>query len=220
MIFPDNDGHLFAYNKTSGQLFWSKSIKDAYFPNPKYLSPKNIPPATVVSRTTPVKYLNSFLIGTIDYTSILRIDIKTGALIGKVRLSTHRFARITMSGTVYQDSFYVGTSSLEESTAGDPTYDCCSFAGTFYSINIPTMTVNWQWFTIPPSTVGPTGYSGAALWGSSPAIAPSQDGKGGVVYIATGDNYQIPDELTSCYNVTAPANWETKCNQVLAPENW
>ena len=216
LIFPADDGNLYAFNKTSGKLFWKNSIKKAYFKDPKLHSKITFTPNVVVSRTTPVKYRNSFLLGTIDYCSILRIDIKTGTLIGKVRLSSLRYARITMSGTVLDNNFYVGVASSEESASGNPSYPCCSFVGSFHSIDIPSMSVVWDWYTIPLNTVGPAQLSGAAIWGSSPSI----DVDTGLVYFATGDNYYVPDELTSCYNITAPANWEKSCNAVLAPENW
>jgi polyvinyl alcohol dehydrogenase (cytochrome) len=40
----------------------------------------------------------------------------------------------------------------------------------------------------------PEGYSGAAVWGSTPAV----DTKRGAVYIATGNNYSLPDDAAAC----------------------
>ena len=96
----NNKGFLHAFNKTSGALFWTKNIKNTYFPNTKIRSKNTFVPNAIVSRNTPAKYLNSFIIGTISLSTLLRIDIKTGKLISKLRLSSHPDARITMSGTV------------------------------------------------------------------------------------------------------------------------
>jgi polyvinyl alcohol dehydrogenase (cytochrome) len=40
----------------------------------------------------------------------------------------------------------------------------------------------------------PTGYSGGAVWGSTPAI----DAKSNTVYISTGNNYSVPDAAKQC----------------------
>jgi polyvinyl alcohol dehydrogenase (cytochrome) len=42
--------------------------------------------------------------------------------------------------------------------------------------------------------MAPGGFSGNAVWGSSPAI----DTKRGRVYVATGNNYSVPDEVLAC----------------------
>ena len=76
-----------------------------------------------------------------------------------------------MSGTVYQQRFFVGVSSTEESKAADPKYVCCSFAGSFLAIYIiPAMKILWTWNFIPPNMVGSSQFSGNAIWGSSPSI--------------------------------------------------
>eukprot|EP01036_Dinobryon_divergens_P034037 gene34037-43979_t len=219
VIFPSWNGVLYAFDKTTNQLIWSKDIRKTYFPK--------LSAARVNIRTTPAFYGTSFLVGTNGPAYILRIDIATGTLIRKVIASSHIAAIITMSGSIYQQRFYVGVSSSEESMAADPNYICCSFVGSFLAIDIPTMKIVWTWYSIPPNLVGPAQFSGNALWGSSPVIDPnaevedSDDDNGkGAVYIATGNNYKISDELNSCYNTTAEAQWEVACNQVYAPENW
>lgn len=222
VIFPSWNGVLYAFDKTTNQLIWSKNIRKTYFPKLTSVSRVNI-------RTTPAFYGTSFLVGTNGPAYVLRIDIATGALLGKVIASSHVAAVITMSGSVYQQRFYVGVSSTEESMAANPNYVCCSFAGSFLAIDIPTMKIVWSWSTIPTNLVGPSQFSGNSLWGSSPVIDPnagSSDDNGndnggqGAVYIATGNNYKISDELNSCYNTTAEAQWEVACNQVYAPDNW
>src|SRR4029453_11902744 len=42
--------------------------------------------------------------------------------------------------------------------------------------------------------MAPEGYSGNAVWGSSPAI----DTRRGSVYIATGNNYSVPPDVLQC----------------------
>jgi polyvinyl alcohol dehydrogenase (cytochrome) len=199
---------LYAYNKTSHSLIWSVNIKSQYFPKLKATK--------VVCRTTPAFYGSSFLIGTYGPAYILKVDIATGTLLGKVVASSHVAAVVTMSGTVYDGKFFVGVSSTEESMAASATYVCCSFAGAFHAIDIQTMSILWTWTSVPANLIGPSQFSGNAIWGSSPAIDPDV----GAVYLATGNNYKVSDELNDCYNSTAEADWEVSCNLVYAPLNW
>lgn len=71
-------------------------------------------------------------------------------LLGKVIASSNVAAVITMSGSIYQQRFYVRVSSTEESMATDPNYVCCSFAGSFLAIDIPTIKIEWTWNPFPP----------------------------------------------------------------------
>ena len=43
----------------------------------------------------------------------------------------------------------------------------------------------------------PAGYTGNAVWGSSPAI----DTKRNQVYIATGNNYSVPDDVLQVFEM-------------------
>jgi outer membrane protein assembly factor BamB len=208
VIFPALDGYIYAYNKSSSLLIWKKYISSDYYANRL--------PVNTTSRTTPARFQNSFLIGTRIPGDILKIDIANGALLGSVRVNSHPDARITSSGTVFNENFYVGVSSAEEATAEIPGYQCCTFAGTFHSIHIPTMTILWTWRSIPLEQSGYRKLSGAAIWGSSPSI----DSEHGIVYFSTGNNYMIPADLLACYqSMNLPADEEV-CNENLYPENW
>lgn len=208
VIFPSLDGFLYAFNKTSKTMIWSKNIKEAYYPKSALTQVK--------CRNTPAKYGSSFLVGLLGPADVIKVDIATGSLLGKVTLSSHIAAIVTMSGTVYNGKLYVGVSSNEETFASDPSYTCCSFGGTFHAVDIATMRLVWTWWAIPFNLVGPSNFAGAAIWGSSPAI----DTETGVVYFATGNNYVIPDELDNCYNVTVEADWEKNCNLLYGPDNY
>jgi polyvinyl alcohol dehydrogenase (cytochrome) len=89
---------------------------------------------------------------------------------------------------VFGNRVYVGTSSLEESFALAPDYDCCTFRGRMAALDLNTGAVVWQ------VRMAPEGYPGNAVWGSSPAI----DAKRGQLYVATGNNYDAPPETLTC----------------------
>ena len=81
VIFPSWNGVLYAFGKYTNQLIWSKDIRQTYFPKLK-TSRVNI-------RTTPAFYGNSFLVGTNGSAYILKIEIATGKLLGKLVASSH-----------------------------------------------------------------------------------------------------------------------------------
>jgi polyvinyl alcohol dehydrogenase (cytochrome) len=53
----------------------------------------------------------------------------------------------------------------------------------------------WKTYTCPPSE---TGFSGNAVWGSSPVF----DEKRNSIYVATGNNYEVPQGVLDCMNNT------------------
>ena len=55
--------------------------------------------------------------------------------------------------------------------------------------------------------MAPSGYTGNAIWGSSPAI----DTKRGQVYIATGNNYSVPDATLACVAAAPPGPARAAC---------
>lgn len=88
--------------------------------------------------------------------------------------------------------YYVGTSSYQETAAVPP--NCCTFIGSFAKLEIASGTVVWQTYMLPDNLGQQGQYSGAAIWGSSPAI----DRVRRQVYIATGNLYSAPEEVEQC----------------------
>ena len=107
---------------------------------------------------------------------------RPGALLWKTQADPHPAAIITQSATVFDGKVFVGVASLEEALAGSPFYPCCSFRGSMLALDVNTGAILWK------SYMAPEGYSGNAVWGSSPAV----DTKRQQIYIATGNNYTVP----------------------------
>ena len=135
---------------------------------------------------------------------VLAFDKDTGALLWVTTLDTHPAAIITQSATVFGNRVYVGTSSLEESFALIPGYDCCSFRGQMAALDLNTGAIVWQ------ISMAPAGFPGNAVWGSSPAI----DTKRGQLYVATGNNYDAPPETLACI---AAAGNDPEAQQACLP---
>lgn len=88
-------------------------------------------------------------------------------------------------------AFYAGVSSLEVTL---PAEQCCTFRGSLANLSITSGAIIWQTYTIPDNGGKRGGYSGAAIWGSSPAIDPQRR----LVYVGTGQLYTVPQEVAQC----------------------
>lgn len=185
VYFPDWSGNLYAVNAKTGQQVWKVSISAA--------SGVQFDKA----RATPTIADNKVIIGTQGSIffpgggpggKVLAFDKYTGALLWSTTLDTHAAAIITQSATVYNGKVYVGVASQEEALAALVPGYVLSFRGRMAALDLNTGAVLWQTYTAP------TGYTGNAVWGSSPAI----DTKRGQVYIGTGNNYSVPQSVLDC----------------------
>lgn len=178
---PDWAGKLYAVDRATGVVRWTASIPAATgIPGDK-------------ARATPAVTADSVIVGTQGPFGgggrVLAFDKTTGALRWSTVAESHPAAIITQSATVFDGVVYVGVASLEEALAGVvPGYPCCTFRGSMLALDAATGAILWKTYTAP------AGFSGNAVWGSSPAI----DTKRKSVYIATGNNYSVPDSVLAC----------------------
>src|SRR5262245_17105056 len=172
-------GYLYKLNADTGALVWSHKISE-------YTGISNS-----VSRTSPVIVGNSIYIGDQNGAHLMAINKNTGALQWMTTIGTRPDNVITQSPVVFGGVVYVGVTSLEEgNVAFIPNAPCCSARGYFNAVNATTGTLLWQTYMTP------IGYSGAGIWGSTPAIDQSTR----TVYITTGNNYSIPADAAHCKN--------------------
>jgi polyvinyl alcohol dehydrogenase (cytochrome) len=181
VYFPDWAGYLYAVDRNTGALVWRTSISDA------------TGVAGDKARNTPAISGNTLVVGTQGPFGgggrILAYNKRTGALLWQTAIDTHFAAVITQSATIYNGRVYVGTSSQEEALAAlVDGYPCCSFRGAMLALDLRTGAILWKTMMVP------AGYSGGAVWGSSPAIDPAR----GQLYVATGNNYSVPQPVLDC----------------------
>jgi polyvinyl alcohol dehydrogenase (cytochrome) len=125
---------------------------------------------------------------------IRAIDAQTGKDIWRSEsLDAHTSAVLTGSPVVSGEQLFVPLSSIEEGTAGQETYACCSFRGSLVALDLKTGRTQWQTYTITEplrptrknaSGVQLQGPAGGAIWS-----APTVDEKRGLAYVVTGDSY-------------------------------
>jgi len=178
---PDWSGNLYAVDRDTGVPRWTASIPAATgIPGDK-------------ARATPALAGGLVLIGTQGPFGgggkMLAFDRDTGALVWSTQVDAHPAAIITQSASVHAGMVYVGVASQEEALAAlAPGYPCCSFRGSMAALELATGKILWKTY------LAPTGYSGNAVWGSSPAIDVTRKS----LYIATGNNYSVPEDVLDC----------------------
>jgi len=187
-------GRLRALAAATGRELWSRSIVEYSgnaVRNLARTSPAIADDLLIFgdTRNAPATLLD---IGTRG-SSLYAVDRNTGLLKWKTVLDPHPLSVVTQSPVVYNGRVYVGVSSLEE-VAARLSYQCCTFRGSMMALDVKSGRILWRTYMLPDN-FGQTGsYSGAAVWGSAPAIDEARK----VVYISTGNNYTLPAELDDC----------------------
>jgi polyvinyl alcohol dehydrogenase (cytochrome) len=205
IYFPDWAGNLYAVDKLTGAQKWKVSIAAA----------SGVP--FDKARATPAVTDDKVIIGTQGSIlapgggpggKVLAFNKSTGALVWSTIADTHPAAIITQSATVFDGKVYVGVASQEEALAAFvPGYQL-SFRGSMLALDLGTGAILWKTYTAP------NGFTGTAVWGSSPAI----DTKRGQVYIATGNNYSVPQPVLDC--VSAAGGDPTATAACLPPDDY
>jgi polyvinyl alcohol dehydrogenase (cytochrome) len=184
---PDWAGNLYAVDQKTGNLVWSHKISDYTGIAGDY------------ARATPAIVGNMLIFGDqggakLAGARLMAVSKKDGSLIWVSQVESYQAALITQSAVVDVGGkfkfpvVYVGTSSADELYAATiPGYQL-GFRGSIMAVNGNTGQVLWKTYTVP------NGYTGASVWGSTPAVDHSR----GSLFIATGNNYSMPDDVQNC----------------------
>jgi polyvinyl alcohol dehydrogenase (cytochrome) len=133
--------------------------------------------------------------------NVYALDAGSGELIWKTRVDEHGIARVTGTPALYGNRLYVPVASMEESTAANPNYSCCTFRGSVVALDADTGRQLWKTYTIDetpkPTKKNSRGVqqwapAGGAVWGT-----PTIDLKRRAVYISTGNAYTTPAPKTT-----------------------
>jgi len=190
---PDFAGNLFAVDRESGKVRWTLNVGDL----------TGIPGDH--ARATPAIDGNLLIFG--DQAGkvlwpdgwVLAVNKVTGKLVWKTKVPGGGFPIITQAAVVHGGVAYVGVASYEEALVrfGFP----LTFRGSVLALDVRTGKVRWQTYMAPP------GYTGAAVWGSTPAIDPSRN----ALYVATGNNYAVPVNATRCIKKAKSSELRAAC---------
>jgi polyvinyl alcohol dehydrogenase (cytochrome) len=181
---PDWAGWLYAVDKRTGALKWKTSIASVTgVPGDK----ARVTPAVTEDKVI-VGTQGAVLFGGGPGGRVIAFNKVTGQVLWMTVADTHFASIITQSATVFDGRVYVGVASQEEALAAFVPGYVLSFRGSMLALDLATGAVLWKTYTAP------VGYTGNAIWGSSPAIDPRR----GQLYIATGNNYSVPPDVLAC----------------------
>ncbi|OMO82403.1 Quinonprotein alcohol dehydrogenase-like-superfamily [Corchorus olitorius] len=189
--------YLTEVNAFNGGLIWKQNLSEL-----TGLTGTGVVSNATVSRSTPTVAGDLLIVGIYGPAVVIAVSRLNGRLVWSTKLDPRPRVLITGSGTVYDGNFYVGVSSLEE---GLPPEQCCSFRGSVARLALRTGAISWQTYMLPDNGGKLGGYSGAAVWGSSPAIDVTRR----LVYVATGNLYTAPAHVLRCQ--------ERQSNQTTKP---
>ena len=127
--------------------------------------------------------------------NVYALDAVTGRQVWKVKADSHANATITGTPAIFENKLLVPVSSLEEASAADPRYACCTFRGSLIAYDVRTGNKLWQAYMVDTPKPAGAGSAGAPKFGPSGIAiwsAPTTDPKHRRVYVTTGDNYSSP----------------------------
>ncbi|KAI3700812.1 hypothetical protein L2E82_45450 [Cichorium intybus] len=209
IYFPSWNGNIYALNASNGSVIWQHDLGQL-----TGLNSTGIIPGVnrLVSRATPTVADDLLIVGIYGPAYIVGLNRSNGELVWSTQLSAHNASIITMSGTYHKSAFYVGTSSLEESTTLEA---CCNFIGSFAKLNAKNGNIQWQTYMLPDNNGSTNEYAGAGIWGSSPSIDIHRNS----VYIATGNMYSAPLNVTQCQEAQNNQTTPSENDNCIEPEN-
>jgi polyvinyl alcohol dehydrogenase (cytochrome) len=169
---PDWGGNLWAVSAATGKVMWKNPVS-------RYSGI-----AGDISRTSPAYWGGVLVTGegaqpipTGLGAYMLGINAATGSPLWRTRVDSDPTAIITASSVISNGVAYVGVSSKAEAVNGPVT-----FRGSVVALDARTGKVLWKQYTVP------RGYTGAAVWGSTPVVDSSR----GLLYVDTGNNESVP----------------------------
>ncbi len=158
------------------------------------------------ARTSPAIGPSSIIIGDQASGTVYALDKTDGALIWRSTIETAKYAIITSSPVIHGDRVVVGVASNQEEMASTVKGFVPTFRGSVVALDILTGKILWQTYMVP------SGYTGAAVWGSNLAVDAARD----AVFAGTGDNYSVPPAVASCQ---AAAQTSGQLDTCLAPDD-
>lgn len=191
LYFPDSHGSLYKLRRDDGSLVWKRRISEY----------TGIPGDS--ARATPAIAGNALILGNRSGTfveafgqpdpqpaRVFAVDKVSGDPLWTTVVDATEMSFITHSVLIAGNKAIVGIASNEELIAGfvPKGFWKWQFRGSVVALDLATGKIEWKTYTVPE------GYAGGAIWGSTGAADLKRD----TVYMATGNNYAVPDAVVAC----------------------
>lgn len=203
---------LFSLNRWTGERLWSKPMMD--YTNNDFNNIIRTSPAIAGDLMIIGDYQDPALIGTFPWFSrhydryindlgdpcggyvmaVKRDNPNAGQLVWSTRIGSLDWDQITQSPVVYNDTVFVGLSSQESTYVRAAEVPCCNFRGKLAALDLHTGALKWERYMTTDNFGALDQFSGSSVWGGTPTIDEDRN----LVYVGTGQNYSVPQELEEC----------------------
>lgn len=181
VYFPDWGGYLHKVDTRTGRVIWSRPVSG-------YTGR-----AGSLSRNSPTIWRDTIFVGEHGGGRLMAVDADTGDLTWITEVDPQQNATITAAPVIADGILFQGVSSYDAGAAEDPDFDCCAHRGNLTALDPETGEVLWRTHTVPDNGGVSGGYSGASIWGT-----PAVDLKHRRVYVTTGNNHSMPQDVIDC----------------------
>lgn len=197
VYFPDFAGNFYAVDATTGAQIWQNKVSDWTGVAGDFARNDPLVHGEMVILGDEAGTLASWDGSKIDGAGarVIAANAHTGKVIWVSQVDEFPAAMVTGSPVVHDGVLYVGIASNEESLADNQGYPCCVSRGSVVALDVQTGRKLWQTYTVPDNGGKVGGYSGGAVWSSTPVIDPKRS----LVYVGTGNNYSVPDSVKACH---------------------
>ncbi len=185
VYFDDDWGGVYALSARTGKQIWMRWMSSYTGQN------------SSESRSSPAISGSLLILADRRSGNVVGVDRSTGSMVWETDVDQgaqkNPWLMLTASPVVHDGVVYIGTSSSEEYAVTQSTSYVPSFRGSVTALNAATGQIIWQSFVVPQ------GFTGGAIWGSGFPISDSL----GLIYVATGNNYTLPQPVTACIAAAA-----------------
>ena len=194
LYFPDSKGFLYKVNKSTGAVVWKHPIANytGIAGDFARATPAIAGKALILGNQSGKFLGTGFGQPNPQPARVFAVNKDTGAPLWSTQVDDTAMSFITHSAIVAHGMAIVGTASNEELVAGfvPKAYWNWHFRGSVVALDVNTGAIKWKTYMVPE------GYHGGAIWGSTGAVDRAHN----LVYMATGNNYMVPDSVLSCIN--------------------
>lgn len=199
LYFPDSAGFLYKVSRSTGAIVWKRAVSDyTGIPGDFARATPAIAGNALIFGNQAGKFLGaSFGQGEPQPARVVAVDKITGNPLWSTQVDATNRSFVTHSAIVANGMAIVGTASNEELVAAFVPKDFWfwQFRGSVTALDVATGQVRWKTYMVP------AGYTGGAVWGSTGSVDLNRN----QVYMATGNNYMLPDDVLACLNAGNPA---------------
>ena len=191
LYFPDSAGFLYKVNKATGAIVWKNLISNyTGIARDFARSAPAVSGDALILGNQSGKFVQAFGQPAPQAARVFAVNKHTGAPMWSTQVDPTPLSMVTHSPILADGSVIVGVASNEELIAAfvPPVYWQWQFRGSVVALDPATGAIKWKTYTVPQ------GYYGGSVWGGG----GSYDKAHKLVYLATGNNFMVPQTVLAC----------------------